>query len=98
MMNKKNLTLLVCVLLVGLLAGAALTALPPVVLAVAAPTGTPAPRPEPPHIESWGIPDPAGGQPAECAGQVGCGVMCFYVSENAAANEFELSCIAWTFE
>lgn len=68
--------------------------------ALPAPTTTPsAPeRPLPPQIETWGIPDPQGGEPAGCAGQPGCGVMCFYVSENAAANEFELSCMAWIFE
>jgi len=100
-MRHKNHLLLLVVLVVGLLTGLALAGLPQVAQAVAAPTVTPAvpdPRPEPPTIETWGIPDPAGGEPAECAGQPGCGVMCFYVSEDAAANEFELSCVAWIFE
>jgi hypothetical protein len=62
------------------------------------PTADPDPRPAPPHIQEWGIPDPQGGEPAGCAGQDGCGVMCYYVSENATENQFELSCVPWIFE
>lgn len=58
----------------------------------------PDPRPEPPTIEVYGYPDPGGGEPAACAGEPGCGVMCFYITENAADNQHELSCMAWIFE
>lgn len=99
--QQKNQLLVLSILLFGILVGVAGAIYSAPAGAIAAPTITPAvpePRPEPPTIETWGIPDPQGGEPAECAGQAGCGVMCFYVSENAAANEFELSCIAWIFE
>ncbi len=97
---KKNSLLLLVVLVIGLLIGLLMDGLPQVAQAVAAPTATPAPapRPEPPQIETWGIPDPPGGEPAGCAGQPGCGVMCYYIGENATENQYELSCVAWVFE
>lgn len=55
-------------------------------------------RATPPQIEVYGLPYPAGGEPAACAGQDGCGTMCFYISENAVENQYELSCIGWIFE
>ncbi len=104
-MNRqyKNRLLLVAMLLVGaflgLVAGLAGPALAvPAPTATPAPTADPDPRPAPPYIQEWGIPDPQGGEPAGCAGQTGCGVMCFYVGENATENQFELSCVPWIFE
>lgn len=99
--QQKNQLLILSVLLVGIVVGVAGMLFSAPAGAIAAPTATltvPEPRPEPPEIKTWGIPDPAGGEPAECAGQAGCGVMCYYVSENAAANQYELSCTAWIFE
>lgn len=96
-LQSRLMQIVLILFLVGAVMGVVL-AQPQSAGALPAPTVTPALRPEPPAIETWGIPDPAGGEPAECAGQAGCGVMCFYVSENAAANEFELSCMAWLFE
>lgn len=65
---------------------------------VPSPTLVSDPRPAPPHIQEWGIPDPQGGEPAGCAGQDGCGLMCFYISEDATANQYEMSCVPWIFE
>ena len=97
--NTKNNLFVVLLLVLGIavgVTGAIVT--DSAAMAIAAPTATPAPRPEPPQIETWGIPDPAGGKPAECADVANCGLMCFYISEDAAANQHELSCIAWIFE
>jgi len=99
--QQKNQLLILSILLVGIVVGltGALVSAP--VGAIAAPTTTPVvpdPRPEPPDIQVWGIPDPQGGEPSECAGEVGCGVMCYYIGEDAAANQFELACIPWIFE
>lgn len=54
-------------------------------------------RPLPPDIQLYGFPDPSGGGPAACHGQIGCGTMCFYITENATENEYELSCVPWIF-
>lgn len=99
-MKRRNRILLISILLIGVLIGAAVGVIAPEVFAVPAPTVTPGPivRPQPPHIDVWGIPDPQGGEPAECAGEPNCGLMCFYISEDAAANQYELSCVPWIFE
>ncbi len=100
--NKKNGLLIMLILVLGIVVGVSgVVVTNSAAMAIAAPTATPPvpdPRPEPPTIETWGSPDPVGGEPSGCAGQPGCGVMCFYVSEDAAANQHELSCVAWIFE
>lgn len=103
MMKQKRTQVLIQAVLIVVIILAILGASSAAVSSAAssAPTATPSvpdPRPQPPHIETWGIPDPPGGEPAGCAGQSNCGVMCYYISENAAANQFELSCIPWIFE
>jgi hypothetical protein len=59
-------------------------------------------KPVPPQIETYGIPNPVGYTPdcgTEPANAVSCGVMCYSISEDATANQWELSCIpAWFLE
>lgn len=57
-------------------------------------------KPTPPQIQAWGIPNPSGYQPdcgTEPANSVSCGVMCYYITEDAVENEHELSCLAVWF-
>ena len=59
-------------------------------------------KPVPPTIQTYGIPNPVGYTPdcgTEPANAVSCGVMCYSISEDATANQWELSCIpAWFLE
>lgn len=96
--RMKNGLLLMIVLVLGLVAGVSLGVVVEPVQSAAAPTATGVSRPVPPQIEVWGVPDPDGGEPAECVGQPGCGVLCYYIAENAVENQHELSCMAWIFE
>ena len=55
-------------------------------------------KPVPPQIETYGIPNPVGYTPdcgTEPAGAVSCGVICYYIVEDAPFQH-ELSCVpAW---
>ena len=56
-------------------------------------------KPVPPTIQTYGIPNPVG-YAVDCgtepANAVSCGVICYYISEDATANQWELSCVpAW---
>lgn len=59
-------------------------------------------KPVPPQIETYGIPNPVGYAVdcgAEPSNAVSCGVICYYISEDATANQWELSCVtAWFLE
>ena len=58
----------------------------------------PGPPTLPPTIDTYRFPPGTlEGQPPECAGDPDCGVLCFYISENATANKWELSCLPWVF-
>ena len=59
-------------------------------------------KPVPPTIQTYGVPNPVG-YAVDCGdeptGAVSCGVLCFYISEDATANQWELSCVpAWFLE
>lgn len=90
-MRKRNRILIIFVLLLGFLIGAVAFGFVPVLAGVDS-------RPQPPTIQVYGFPDPQGGEPVECAGQPNCGLMCFYISEDAVTNQYELSCVPWIFE
>ncbi len=59
-------------------------------------------KPVPPTIQTYGIPSPVG-YAVDCGDEptnaVSCGVICYYISEDATANQHELSCLpAWFLE
>ena len=59
-------------------------------------------RPVPPNIQTFGIPNPVGYSHdcgPEPANAVSCGAICYYIAEDATANQHELSCLpAWFTE